>query len=73
MCKARGRPKLGVFVAMPRGKAAYYCLAVFPPHDIRDAKWMALPERLHNCVSPRELYEALPKCVPSRRRTSSNM
>ena len=44
--------------------AAYYCLAAFPPHDIRDAKWMAIQDRFEKYQSPHELYQALPLSVP---------
>ena len=41
-----------------------YRLAEFPPHDIDDAKRMAVEQRFGQCSTPEELLEALPKAVP---------
>ena len=64
ICGARYCPKYGVLVEMAWGGASYYCLAAFPPHDIRDVKWMAVQERLEKYQSPLELFNALPTAVP---------
>ena len=73
ICGARYCPKFGVLIEMSWGQEAYYCLASFPPHDIRDAKWMAIQDRFEKYQTPQELYEALPLSFPppSRRTASS--
>ena len=69
LCTARYLPKRGVVCELGLNKGSknelvLYAFAKFPEQGMQDAKLMMVEQRLKECASPQELYDALPTVKP---------